>query len=148
MSSSPVSPRRPVVAILNANEDLVEVLRIALEMQGFHTAGGHVTDIKRGRLGLDAFREQHRPDVLVYDVAPPYEDNWNFLQELRTSGRLEGLPVVVTTTNKVALDALVGETGAQEIIGKPFDIQALVRSVCAALERARIPLPEACAPGP
>jgi hypothetical protein len=40
---------------------------------------------------------------------------------------------VLTTTNKRALDALVGRTPAQELVGKPFDLDALVQAVRRAL---------------
>ena len=31
------------------------------------------------------FVEEHKPDVIVYDVAPPYDTNWTFLRLMRNS---------------------------------------------------------------
>jgi hypothetical protein len=42
---------------------------------------------------------------------------------------------VITTTNKPALDQLVGENEAIEIIGKPYDLQQVVEAVRSALTR-------------
>jgi DNA-binding NtrC family response regulator len=44
-------------------------------------------------------------------------------------------PFIITTTNKPALDKLVGETEAIEIIGKPYDLQQVVDAVRSALEQ-------------
>ena len=47
-------------------------------------------------------------------------------------------PAMGTTTNKPALDKLVGETEVIEIIGKPYDLQQVVEAVRSALRPAQI----------
>jgi CheY-like chemotaxis protein len=66
--------------------------------------------VKSGELDFVAFIEQHTPAVIVYDISLPYEANWNFLRLVRSSEPVKARPFVVTTTNKSALDALVGQT--------------------------------------
>ena len=46
---------------------------------------------------------------------------------------MQGRRLVLTTTNKMALDAMVGPTEALEIIGKPYDIEQIVAAVAKAL---------------
>ena len=128
---------RPIVAVLNASSDTVEMLRASLEAEGFHAVTGHITDLKKGELDLISFVEHHRPAVIVYDISPPYEANWNFLRLVRSSEAVRECRFVLTTTNKPALDGLVGgDTEAHEIIGKPYDLDRVVSAVRKALGAA------------
>jgi len=129
------APPRSVVAVFNGSADTVDLLRRVLEQDGLQTVIGHIPEIKHGALDLVDFIERHAPSVIVYDVSPPYEENWTFLRLIRSSGAVAGTPFVITTTNRPALDALVGGTEAIENIGKPYDLQQVVDAVRAALPR-------------
>ena len=60
---------------------------------------------------------QHNPQVFIYDVSLPYVENWRALELLMKTDFMRSRRVVVTTTNKRALDSLLGErTDALEII--------------------------------
>jgi CheY-like chemotaxis protein len=86
---------------------------------------------------LERFVAQHRPRVIVYDIAPPYENNWLLFQHLRSLPALAGLKFIITTTNarQVGHFAKSGEP-VHEIVGKPFDLGEIVTAVRDAL-RAR-----------
>lgn len=136
--ATPAAPPagKPIIAVFNSSADTVEMLRTALEAQGLHTVSGHIADLKKGELDFIAFVEHHRPAVIVYDISPPYETNWNFLRLVRSSKPAEACRFVLTTTNKPVLDKLVGTTEAIEIIGKPYDLDRVIGAVRAALGHA------------
>ena len=136
-SPPPRHAGKPIVAVFNSSSDTVEMLRTALEAQGLHTASGHIADLKKGELDFVSFVEHHRPAVIVYDISPPYETNWNFLRLVRSSQPAQTSRFILTTTNKPVLDKLVGENEAIEIIGKPYDLDRVVAAVRGALGPAR-----------
>jgi CheY-like chemotaxis protein len=124
-----------VVAVLNANDDVVELLRLVIQQAGHLVVTAHVPDIKRGHLDLAEFVRRHDPAVIVYDVPVPYEQNWNFLKLVRDTPAMRGREFVLTTTHKANLERLVGPTEALEILGKPFDLNQVVEAVNRAVNR-------------
>lgn len=124
---------RVSVAVVNSSEDTVEMLRACLVARGFeNVSAAHVPDIKRGELDIVEFLRAHDPQVILWDVSLPYDENWQVLQEVLRLEAMRGRQVVVTTTNKRALEDLVGPTPAFEIHGKPYDLEEIM----AAVERA------------
>ena len=123
------------VAIFNSSEDTVELLRFTFEGAGFQTVAGHVPDIKRGQMDFVGFLEQHAPVAIVIDISMPYADNWNFVRLLRDTASMRGRVLVLTTTNKRALDEIVGPTDTIEIVGKPYEAEAVLEAVRKGLER-------------
>jgi CheY-like chemotaxis protein len=127
---------KPTIAVFNSSDDTVELLRTALEAEGFQTVAGNIPDVKKGDLDLIDFVNHHTPAVILYDISPPYDANWRFLRLVRSSESLKKHQFVLTTTNKPALEQLVGQTEALEIIGKPYDLRQVVDAVRTALARS------------
>ena len=72
----------PVVAIINTNPDLIELLKARLEAAGFVVLILHIAEIRQG-LDLASVLEAHQPSVVIFDVVMPYDRNYRFLQHLR-----------------------------------------------------------------
>ena len=128
---SPESPTGPhVVAIVDTNPEIVRMLRMSLEKAGFVALAMHVEDIKIGSANVKSLLEEHDPRVVVYDLAPPYEQSWRFLEHLRTATDFRGRRFVLTSVNVRAVQEIVGrEETVHEIVGKDTDILEIVRAV-------------------
>lgn len=124
----------PSIAVFNSSEETIEILKIALEEQGYAVSTGHVADVKKGQLDVLDFVEEHQPDVIIYDVAIPYEENWRFLRLLQSSESMKDAKWVITTTHRKRLEELVGECGeVYEVVGKPYDLIQITNAVKDAL---------------
>jgi CheY-like chemotaxis protein len=120
---------QPVVAVINTSPDTVDMLRMAFEYEGFVAVSAMTFDIRDGKLHFDSFLALHRPDVVVYDIALPYQANWQLFRHLRETSQLRDLPVVLTTTNAAHVRPLTGGEPVHEVVGKPFDLQQLIAIV-------------------
>ncbi len=130
----------PVIAVLNSSDDIVELLRVVLEQQGFVVVSAHLPEIRRGEQNLGDFVDEHNPDLIVYDLTPPYDRSWRFLEHLREAPSLRQRKFVITSTNAARAKEIVG--GAEhvhEIVGKPYDIDEFVRVVRQALGGGDLP---------
>ena len=128
----------PSIVVLNSSQDTIDLLKVVLEEQGYAVATAHTSSIRNGELDVLEFVEKHSPDVIVYDVALPYEENWKFLRLLQSSEPLKQLQWVITTTHKKRLQELVSETGeVYEVVGKPYDLGQITSAIKTALEQSQ-----------
>jgi DNA-binding NtrC family response regulator len=123
-----------MVAVINTSEDISTMLAQAVEEEGFRAAVAYVTDLREGRMDLNGFLSEHDPRAIIWDIAIPYDVNWQFFLTCQQQTALRNCPVILTTTNKGALESLVGPTGTLEIIGKPYDLFGLMQKVREAVE--------------
>ena len=122
--------RPPVVAVFNTSPDTVEMLRIVLEQAGFVVMGLYTYEARDGRIDIDNVMEQHEPDVIIYDIAPPYEKNWREFQHLCSMPAVARRKFVLTTTNiQRVREAIDNPPEMFEIVGKPYDLGVIVEQV-------------------
>jgi DNA-binding NarL/FixJ family response regulator len=124
----------PVVAIFNSSDDIVEMLRFGLEQAGLVVVSGHVDAIRRGEQRLAEFVEEHNPQVVLYDLTPPYDRSWRFLEHLRDTPSMRERRFVITSTNAARATEIVGAAEhVYEIVGKPYDMTQIVNAVQTAI---------------
>jgi CheY-like chemotaxis protein len=129
----PSSP--PLILVLNGVEDITEIVRLYLEEAGWSAVTGQVDAARRSRIDLKAIVENHRPSAAIVDISPPYDVNYRYLNVLRMAGPLQGIPIIVTTTNEKRLREFTAtDEPVIEVFGKPYDMQQVVEAVRKALE--------------
>ena len=117
------------VAVIHADEDIVETLLLLLENEGYHAVGELLGNFKESRAYFAGFCQHHQPEVIILDIPPPYEEHWTFFHHLKDSAEAEGRRFLLTTTNKGVLEQVVGKAEALEILGQPFDFEELMTAV-------------------
>ena len=138
MTRTPSATAKRVVALFNASDDTVEMVQRMLDASGFSClVGCHFTDLKKGRVDFARYLEMHEPEVVIFDITPPYLENWRFFKTLRDGKAMKGRGLVLTTTNKKRLDETVGmDSDAFEIVGKPYDLDEIKNAIEAARKQA------------
>jgi DNA-binding response OmpR family regulator len=119
-----------VAAIFNTSYDIVDLLRRAFEPAGIVAVSCLTHQIREGVVDVERFIRQHDPRVIVYDIAPPYEPNWQLFQHVCRMDGMAGRPIVLTSINPRHVEQLAGrDQRVYEVVGKPYDLGEIVQAV-------------------
>ena len=118
-----------VVAIFNSSDEISEMLRDLLERRGFVAVSARVDDVRRARSDVKAFMEQHDAFVVVYDLIPPFERHWQFLNHLRETPDFKRRSIVLTSANAAVAQELGPGERVLALLGRPAHLDAVVEAV-------------------
>lgn len=110
---------RPILVI---EDD--QVLRDALE-ELFSVEGYEVLTAAEGGDALRKLEQGARPGLILLDLVMPGINGWQFRALQGRYPELAEIPVVVIS-GLLDLEALGARIGCQEVIKKPFDLEALL----------------------
>jgi DNA-binding response OmpR family regulator len=119
---------RGIVALFNASDDTIDMVQKLLTESGGHQTliWCHFADLKKGIVDFGKYMDKHNPEVVIFDLSPPYDENWRFFKTMRDAKTMEGRGIVLTTTNKNRLDEVLGEDShALEVVGRTLDLQQI-----------------------
>jgi DNA-binding response OmpR family regulator len=138
--SSSTKTSEGVVALFNASDDTIDMVQKLLTASGGKQTliWCHFADLKKGIVNFGKYMGKHNPEVVVFDLSPPYDENWQFFKTMRDAKTMKGRGVVLTTTNKARLDEVLGEDShALEVVGKPKDLHEIDHAIKAQTRRAK-----------
>jgi DNA-binding response OmpR family regulator len=137
MSSSPTATG--VVALFNASDDTIDMVvnLLANAGTGQTLVWCHFSDLKKGVIDFETYMSTHNPDVVIFDLSPPYVENWTFFKTMRDAKVMLGRGSVLTTTNKKRLDEILGQDShALEVVGKSEDLQQIDAAIKSEIRKA------------
>src|SRR5574344_547254 len=112
------------ILIVDDEEDIVESLKFVLESAGFKCFCAY-----NGEDGLRLAKESN-PDLIILDVMMPKINGYKICRLLKYDSKYKNIPILMVTARSQEEDKLIGEeTGVDEYITKPFDLDALVEKV-------------------
>jgi len=117
-----------IVALFNASDDTIDMVqKLLIESGGEQSLiWCHFADLKKGIIDFGKYMVRHNPEVVIFDLSPPYDENWKYFKTMRDDKKMQGRGVVLTTTNKARLDEVLGEDShALEVVGKIHDLQQI-----------------------
>jgi DNA-binding response OmpR family regulator len=128
-----------IVALFNASDDTIDMVQSLLTMSGDVQTliWCHFADLKKGIVNFGKYMDKHNPEVVIFDVSPPYDENWTFFKTMRDAKTMKGRGMVLTTTNKARLDEVLGEDShALEVVGRPRDLREIDNAIKAETRKA------------
>lgn len=122
------------IALLDDEPDITALLGTYLCSHGYR-----VSELHRGA-ELMALLQHDPPALVLLDLGLPGEDGLAIARQLRQSGAVPALGLIIVSGRGDAVDRVVGlEIGADDYITKPFDLRELLARVKAVLRRTAGP---------
>ncbi len=112
------------ILIVDDEQDIVESLKFVLETSGYNCYTAF-----NGEDGLKLAKEL-LPDLIILDVMMPKINGYKISRLLKYDNKYKNIPILMITARSQEEDKLIGEeTGADEYITKPFDLDEVLKLV-------------------
>src|SRR5579859_7839927 len=122
---------KPLILVVEDEAALATMLRYNLEKQGFR-----VEEAGDGQEALTRIAET-QPDLVLLDWMLPVMSGIEVCRQIRRTASTRDLPVIMVTARTEEQDGVRGlNTGADDYITKPFNIEALLARMRALLRRS------------
>lgn len=115
------------ILVVDDEPQIVELLQIYLEMQGYKAAGAY-----DGAQALELW-QQNKFDMVLTDIMMPQVDGYDLVERIRAESNV---PILFLTAKTDLVDRVKGlQIGADDYILKPFDPLEVVTRIAANLRR-------------
>jgi DNA-binding response OmpR family regulator len=112
------------ILVVDDEVDLVKTIQFSLELGGYEVLVSY-----NGEDALNEARKEN-PDLILLDIMLPKLDGYKVCRLLKFDEQYKHIPILMMTAKTQEKDKLMGkETGANEYITKPFDIEELMEKI-------------------
>lgn len=119
------------ILVIDDEHEIRQNIVRSLELCDYNTLSA-----ENGLTGIILAKE-HKPDLILSDIMMPDIDGFEVLKELQKNSETAGIPLLFLSAKSARIDIRVGmNLGADDFITKPFDLDELLQSVEARLEKA------------
>jgi two-component system alkaline phosphatase synthesis response regulator PhoP len=118
------------ILVVDDEVDLAKAISFSLTAEGYTVLVSH-----NGEDALNQARKEN-PDLILLDIMLPKLDGYKVCRLLKFDERYKHIPILMLTAKTQEKDKIVGmETGANEYITKPFDVDELTEKIKAYLNK-------------
>lgn len=112
------------ILIVDDEKDIVETIQFNLELEGFECLVAY-----DGEEALHKAKREN-PDLILLDIMLPKINGYKIARLLKFDKSYKNIPIIMLTARTQKTDIELGEeTGADEYVTKPFDMDMLVALV-------------------
>lgn len=124
---------KKTVAIVDDEPDILELVSLNLEKEGFKVEGF----LDGG--SLLRYLDREVPELIILDLMLPDSNGLEICKSLRKQDKFATIPIIILTAKGEEMDKIIGlELGADDYVTKPFSTRELVARVKAVLRRPEI----------
>ena len=122
---------KPKVLIVDDEPDIVEAIKFNLELEEIACIEAY-----EGEEALSKAKKEN-PDLIILDIMLPKMNGYKIARLLKFDESYKHIPIIMLTARTQATDIKLGEqTGADEYVTKPFDMDDLIFLVMKHLKKS------------
>ena len=117
------------ILVVDDNEINLDLIGRILQLEGY--------EVVTAESGAEALQKiaQSKPDMAVLDMMMPDMDGLELCRRLRQLPACANIPIIMLTASSSEEDKVhARQAGANDLLGKPFDMDTLRRHIHALLE--------------
>lgn len=112
------------ILLVDDNSDILEVIRVILETEGYRVATAN-----NGAEALARLREGLRPELIILDLTMPVMDGWEFRDQQLADPALRDIPTIIYSAVSSVRRESVGALRVLAAFDKGADFSAMLRLV-------------------